>query len=155
MCICDCGNKVTVNAHRLKYGKTKSCGCIRKEVTRKRNFENYKPYEYLYTNLKNRGKYKVDLTLEEFLEFIKITKCHYCNAEIKWYERHSKYYESSYAYNLDRKDNTTGYTKENCVVCCKLCNFTKANRFTYDEMLILGKSIEKINELREKVFVDV
>lgn len=31
-CKCECGNKTMVRADRLKYGKTKSCGCLFKEV---------------------------------------------------------------------------------------------------------------------------
>lgn len=30
-CICDCGNKCTVNGDFLKEGRTKSCGCLQKE----------------------------------------------------------------------------------------------------------------------------
>ena len=30
-CICDCGNKCTVNGDVLKAGRTKSCGCLQKE----------------------------------------------------------------------------------------------------------------------------
>lgn len=32
-CICDCGNKVTLNGKQIRSGHTKSCGCYRKEVT--------------------------------------------------------------------------------------------------------------------------
>lgn len=39
-CICDCGNKTTVESTKLKSGKTKSCGCYRKESTYKRCFNN-------------------------------------------------------------------------------------------------------------------
>ena len=31
-CIWDCGNEVVVNAHSLKGGKTRSCGCLNTEV---------------------------------------------------------------------------------------------------------------------------
>lgn len=31
-CWCDCGNTVTVKTYSLKSGKTKSCGCLRREV---------------------------------------------------------------------------------------------------------------------------
>lgn len=36
-CECDCGNKKTVQGHRLKQGITKSCGCYYREI-----FENGK-----------------------------------------------------------------------------------------------------------------
>lgn len=34
-CRCDCGNEVVVNAHSLKDGKIRSCGCLNREVRSK------------------------------------------------------------------------------------------------------------------------
>jgi hypothetical protein len=39
MCNCDCGQKTIINGHSLKSGLTKSCGCIVRELTIKRNKE--------------------------------------------------------------------------------------------------------------------
>ena len=36
-CLCDCGGKIETITHRLKSGKIKSCGCLRREVLIKRN----------------------------------------------------------------------------------------------------------------------
>lgn len=33
VCQCDCGHSKQVSAYRLKKGKTRSCGCLRKEVS--------------------------------------------------------------------------------------------------------------------------
>ena len=41
-CVCDCGNETFVNSQRLKSGKTKSCGCLKSEVTAERNRQNTK-----------------------------------------------------------------------------------------------------------------
>lgn len=35
-CECECGEQVSVGAHRLKNGQTKSCGCLRFEILSKR-----------------------------------------------------------------------------------------------------------------------
>lgn len=32
-CKCNCGNEIDISAHCLTSGKTKSCGCLRKEIT--------------------------------------------------------------------------------------------------------------------------
>jgi len=37
LCKCECGNFTKVLAGNLKKGHTKSCGCLHKEVTRKRS----------------------------------------------------------------------------------------------------------------------
>ena len=50
---------------------------------------------------------------------------------------------------LDRKDNSKGHTIDNCVPCCKECNVSRMDNFTYDEMVILGKTIRKIKEDRK------
>jgi hypothetical protein len=36
-CICDCSNECVVRADLLKNGRTKSCGCLSKELVSKRN----------------------------------------------------------------------------------------------------------------------
>lgn len=41
-CICDCGNSCIATTQELRKGDTKSCGCIRREVTRKQGFMNFK-----------------------------------------------------------------------------------------------------------------
>jgi len=38
-CKCDCGNMGVVSSSNLKNGKSKSCGCLEKEMTSKRNKE--------------------------------------------------------------------------------------------------------------------
>ncbi len=37
LCQCQCGNFRTIDGHSLIKGKTKSCGCLRKELLRERN----------------------------------------------------------------------------------------------------------------------
>lgn len=129
---------------------------MRDELTTKiQNATVYKkrkrPYEWLLNKLskprKDRKVKYVNLSYEEFLEFIKVDKCHYCNTNIVWSEYTSnckidgKCYQG---YNLDRKDNNSGYTKDNCVVCCYECNRTKGNHYSYDEMLLLKPILTKI-----------
>lgn len=36
-CKCDCGNEIIVASQRLKNGRSKSCGCLQKELTIKRS----------------------------------------------------------------------------------------------------------------------
>jgi hypothetical protein len=49
--------------------------------------------------------------------------CHYCEGDI------------GFNIGLDRKDNTVGYSYENVVPCCGICNSTKGKHLSYDEML--------------------
>ena len=39
VCVCDCGKKVTVRADSVEAGLVRSCGCLGKDVTAKRNKE--------------------------------------------------------------------------------------------------------------------
>ena len=54
------------------------------------------------------------LTKPEFKQLLS-SLCHYC------------YAEPSPVNGIDRVDNDAGYTPENCVPCCKLCNRAKAD----------------------------
>lgn len=131
-CKCDCGNVKIIKGISLRSGKTTSCGCYKKENNRKRFRK--RPYEWLYYCLKSNctrpsKTVKLNLTFDEFIEFTKISKCHYCHAPVYWYE----YTNDKCAYNLDRIDNNGEYSIKNCVVCCGRCNVGKGCNFTYDE----------------------
>ena len=131
-CKCSCGNHTTVRGGHLLDGSTTSCGCFR-------NTPKLRPYEYLYNRIK-QGKHEVTLTYEEFLEYTKETNCHYCNVPIHF--KVHIYVEGESPTNLDRKDSDLGYSKQNCVVCCKRCNVAKNNHFTYEEWLQIGALIK-------------
>lgn len=96
------------------------------ETSKKANERHYKtPFKRLYTKLKNSAQKKsieVELSYEDFLEFTKIPDCYYCGDSVLWVPHGKK----AVAYNLDRRDNEKGYTKQNSVVCCKTCNFLKS-----------------------------
>lgn len=51
---------------------------------------------------------------------------------------------------LDRIDNKKGHLLENTIVCCELCNMTRGDRFSVDEMKLLGIVIKKIKENRNE-----
>lgn len=124
-CKCDCGNLCNILSRSLIHGVTKSCGCYHSDKVRK------KPYYHLFSLIKRKcrsSKYNgktCSFTFQEFLKFTKIKKCHYCAGKVIWWEHNSS--GKNHQYNLDRKNNNIGYTKENCVVCCPRCNQMKKN----------------------------
>lgn len=136
LCVCICGNFTVVCTYDLRTGNSKTCGCGRWNYIR--------PYENIFNKMQRtaqRNKHTFHLSFKAFLEFVKITRCHYCNAFIQWFARSKKNSTRVLTYNLDRKDNTKGYTKSNLVVCCKRCNYTKGDRFTYEEFVQIGNTI--------------
>lgn len=54
LCQCDCGNKIVVFGSYLLSGKTKSCGCLRVESSKKLLKQTYEP---LKKEVKNATKY--------------------------------------------------------------------------------------------------
>lgn len=144
VCRCDCGTEKSVFGASLRRKLTTSCGCSKVESMR-RQFSK-RPFESLYRVLTRNAsdKYAHTLTYDEFVEFTSITECHYCGEHITW-AKHNVGWNGS-RYNLDRKDNSVGYVKENLVVCCKRCNRAKSDSFTYKEWLAIGKTIRYFKE---------
>ena len=89
-----------------------------KRENRARNFknENYNNIERLYrdyiTGAAKRG-YEISINFEEFKELV-VSKCYYCH-----------YTKEKETNGIDRLNNDIGYTKENCVPCCEICNMMK------------------------------
>jgi hypothetical protein len=73
-----------------------------------------------YTNCINSAKYrKIDwdnnMTFGKCESLFK-GRCHYCG---------QKYEEGGYLLGIDRVDNNIGYTLDNVVTCCGICNYMK------------------------------
>lgn len=143
---CSCGVKKSVRQNSLVSMKLFSCGCLLDEfrknilpaLTSKRNSiaEGESSLNNIICNYKNRAKknnINFDLTKEDFRKLTK-QKCHYCGVEPSQ-KFNKKYFNGHYIYNgIDRKDNTIGYTIDNSLPCCGICNKAKRD-LTYDKFI--------------------
>lgn len=138
LCKCECGNTKDILLQSLKRGNTRSCGCLAKELRSKRLKEKpifkRKPngeaaFNSLYADYKNQAQKKnvtFDLNKKDFKTIIN-SDCYYCGEKPSRI-RKTQYNTGSIKYNgIDRVNNNKGYTKENCVSCCKFCNIAKNN----------------------------
>lgn len=73
----------------------------------------------------------LDLTFEDYKSLAGPGACcHYCTGPL-----------SATGYNLDRRDNSKLYTKENVVPCCPVCNSVKGDVLTEEQMLTLVRKV--------------
>lgn len=111
-----------------------------------------KPYAHIYNELKNHRNRKVEFSIsyEEFLNVISKAECEYCGKLLE-YNKHSKNWGKNLtrAHQLDRKDNTKGYTVDNITCCCWTCNRLKSDVFTYEEFMKLSPILKEIRLERE------
>ena len=124
-CKCQCGGDTTVCGKDLRRDHVKSCGCL--EVERRVGY-GIAAFNSLY------GRYRKDAKArgKEFLlskqDFGTLTKqpCYYCGRQpAQTYKlSHSGYGDYVYS-GIDRLDNNKGYTKDNCIPACKICNWNK------------------------------
>ncbi len=124
LCICDCGNEVWIKTSNIISGNSTSCGCYRfnrmdfGEGTVNRIMLGYK-------KAAERKNIEFSLTRQEFKDFID-ANCFYCSSVPSTYRKPSNGNYGGYTYNgIDRVNNSLGYTKDNCVTCCEVCNKSK------------------------------
>lgn len=130
----DCGKIIYIYCMTKHTGKCNKCA-IRG-----------KPYQAVYTKLIWTAKTKNipnSITYEQFFELCKVENCHYCGEKVqrlKYGITDSKTCkELSNMYSLDRINSNKGYSVDNVVTCCKICNLTKRNCLTHIEMYLLMK----------------
>lgn len=135
-CLCDCGNETQVLTTYLSLGDTKSCGCL-KYLSRLAPGQS--GFNCLLTSYKDGARVrKLEFSLKDEL-FRKLTSrdCHYCGKPPAMVspQLSKKSRVIPYIHNgVDRVDNNQGYVEDNCVSCCKLCNFMKCH-FSVEEFL--------------------
>lgn len=133
-CSCDCGKYTDVEKAKVIGGITKSCGCIQKEMRKslgdkQRLGLGESARNHVYSTYKKSAKQRdieFNLSFDEFLNII-VKPCIYCGDFLS--NKLSKpsmngYFEYT---GIDRYENSIGYTKDNSVPCCRVCNRVKTD----------------------------
>lgn len=137
---CKCGNVVQRVSDIVNVQK--SCGCLLK-IYQKEEFgkiaksrtNDKSQINRLISDYRNRSKLKnlqFELNIEEFEKFI-LDNCFYCGTKPlknisnrKNFKNHE--FNKELIYNgIDRIDSSNGYTLNNVVTCCYICNYAKRN----------------------------
>jgi hypothetical protein len=159
-CQCECGLIKSIRAENLIKEKTKSCGCLHLKVRiancksfgRKGGLNSYKGENVAVTNaIFSRYNANALLMKREFAldkaHFTKliVSPCSYCGSlPIQLHRGHK---DSLYYNGIDRVDNKLGYTKENCISCCKMCNYAKRDKTLHEFKEWITKVYTKFNEV--------
>lgn len=142
LCRCDCGNEKTVAGTSLRFGHSKSCGCLNKEIVGNIGRERkgtpnlllrlprgFSGMNSLYGEYTRSAKKKgLSFKIDKF-QFIHITqeRCFYCGKSPGSRRKTPRGKgNGDYIFNgIDRVDNDKGYNLNNVVPCCKECNIGK------------------------------
>lgn len=125
---CDCGNIFERPAYALTRETVRSCGCTKfLPKGRPRIPNNGSHVNALFSHYrqsaKNRG-IEFFLTKEEARNYFE-SPCFYCGEPPSISYTHSNL-SGEYAWNgIDRVDSRKPYILDNCVPCCKRCNWAK------------------------------
>ena len=125
---CACGNTKEILPHNVLKKKSgiKSCGCLLKSRQHGKSWLHRMIYDYKKHAKKLCVSYK--LTEEQF-EVLVSSSCVYCGAPAR--------------NGIDRADPVLGYTLDNCVPCCKVCNYMKRD-LTTEQFL---RHVQKITSI--------
>jgi len=132
-----CGKSIKVYPSHLRGKKFCSVKCRNegqsKGLTAPMRLGTGQP-EYLNVWRRKYNNYKkdnLDISFDEYCN--SIDKCYYCGDNTK----------ESLGY--DRINNDLGHIKENCIVCCELCNRTRGHAFSVKQMELLGEVIKQFD----------
>jgi 5-methylcytosine-specific restriction endonuclease McrA len=139
---CNCGTVKAVYVPRVIRGTTTSCGC-------RSHSRGLLPGDAIWNALYKKMRanavvrnFLFELTFEQVKE-ISSRPCHYCGQlpPIRVYKFKQHFI---HAHGIDRVDNALGYTLENSVSCCYMCNHAKSI-YGVDEFLAWIERVYKHN----------
>lgn len=160
VCICDCGERKSVKAAFLKNSNTRSCGCLRNEVTAARLVEKHKRQRavvpgdaYVVRRLvaayrasaQDRGLV-FELQTDDVRSLIG-QPCTYCGRSgVTKSSTSAGENGEPFCHNgIDRVDNAVGYIPSNCVPCCHDCNRAKLCMSVAEFKALIMRIAERIS----------
>lgn len=153
-CQCSCGKIVLKDKNKVMSGHTSSCRHKQKKARdtfgkRVRGLPEgeaaFNNLFYAYQRSAEKRDISFELSKEQFKEIV--TKpCIYCGDVCQATYR-KKSCNGDYPYTgIDRYDNEKGYTVDNCVPCCKVCNRMKSNLSVLFFKEHIQKVLSNVNE---------
>lgn len=130
LCKCDCGNEVILPTSRITGCKAQdSCGkCQFSKSTIQDEIRIRNRQILSYKNGAKQRSLSWKLTDEEAWAMM-LQPCHWCGTPPvlrQFWKTDERSRTVEFACNgIDRKDSTKGYTKDNTVACCGICNRMK------------------------------
>ncbi len=127
LCRCSCGTEKIQLASHMRRHTSVSCGCYR--IERERFAPGVAARNVVLSSYKAGAIQRNLLWLLTDNEFDDLTRgcCYFCGVP-PYQTRQVNKTSGVFTYNgIDRLNSTTGYTRENCVSCCGICNKAKRN----------------------------
>jgi hypothetical protein len=150
---CKCGNEKIVTEYSVWSGKSVSCStCGHKRRAagdyRKRDESgdlNSSWTHYLdgYIRSANKRGFEFSLLPEKFKELCRLP-CHYCDNPPNNNRNFGGGRILTNVNGIDRKNSSEGYTNENCVSCCKICNKMKSTLTTEEFIAHVERIYKKV-----------
>lgn len=128
ICKCKCGNTKDILAYQLTSGKTRSCGCLRKQINKIKFFKGYNDISGKHwSSVRGAAKRRClqfDITIKDVWNlYIKQNKLCAISGISVQFNLDNKLTTAS----IDRIDNTKGYTLDNIQILHKTINIMKNN----------------------------
>lgn len=161
-CICDCGEETIVAYGNLQQKNTLSCGCLRSETARARKTKPIQEviavqvWNYYQRNARTRGLI-FSLSKSSFAKLI-FGPCHYCGViggtttKTAWSVKRGEL-RATVNNGVDRVDSSQGYTDENCVSACKICNLAKSSLSTEEFWHWVTRLVAFQEKVHGRIFV--
>lgn len=144
-CRCDCGKEKPVRADILKSGFSTCC----LECSHKAKLKEGTGIRNMYIAYKSgaaRRNFEFNLTFEQF-ETLVCQDCAYCGVEPSLRNQGKVVWICN---GIDRVDNSKGYTLDNCVTACAICNQAKGT-LTLEEF---SDWLGRLTQYRTKLKLD-
>jgi hypothetical protein len=127
VCRCQCGLTREVGTSALIAGASRSCGCLKAELTKERNKKEGTAFRDVMRGYVQSARIrKLDFQLSE-TQFRALTtdRCYYCGQAPTVIHITKSTKEEFLHGGVDRLDPAVGYIMDNCVPCCSQCNWMK------------------------------